>query len=81
MLSFLKMSSNVHKFSIWAQTIQIQTRFLKDHMKNENQTILFMDLKIKMFHHEGVRNVKVILSLSIFFSYCIVSQLLVGKKR
>jgi len=76
-LAFLGICSNWKKRQhfdklyqfLWFVTIQIQTRHVKDHIKEKNSTILFIDQKILMFDPEGVRNTKMILSLSICSSH------------
>jgi len=42
----------------WIVTIEIQTRYVRDHIGKENITISLMDWKIITFDHEGVKTTK-----------------------
>jgi len=48
-------------------------------MEKENTTISFMDWKVIMFDHEDVKIVKVIWTISVFFSH-VKTKKLVTKK-
>jgi len=82
-LSFWKLALNWTKsqhfdklYQFWIVTIQIQTRDVRDHLGKKKS---LMDWKIIMFDHERVKTLKVILSLSILFSY-VKSKKLVNKE-
>jgi hypothetical protein len=49
--------------------VQIETRYVRDHIENENTTIPHTDWKITMFDRKGVKPMKVINFEAILYSF------------